>query len=320
MFLIMLSRLSHYVRRLLSSDKAPSTTSSAGEVLLNRAVIVNVSQGLANQMISYKAGRMIAELNNAPLILDNRFFKSLETNSSRNYQLHRFPIQADLSIFCEAAMAKIFRDNKVARPGEEGYPEKYAREIPDAFRLNEERRVIYFGFWDALHLRELADRFFRENGLLKELTLDREIHLASPDRKLLAVIEKSRNPVAVHVRRGDYATHDGGLLIKSDYYNKSIRTLEDRVEEPEFFVFSDDQDWCRSHITSSESLHFADWNTDSTGYRDLYLASRCRHFILSNESTFSHLIVQLSAELPDRIVITSTKDDLERMSGSNGTK
>ena len=86
----------------------------------------------------------------------------------------------------------------------------------------------------------------------------------------------------------------------------------DFLPEPAFFVFSDEPAWCRKNLVASAPLHHADWNTDSTGYRDLFLASQCRHFILSNESTFSHQIVQLSPGHPDRIVITSMISDILR--------
>ena len=180
------------------------------------------------------------------------------------------------------------------------------------FRLSGERRIILFDFWGAWHLCWLAERFFENNDMLSELTLNRDTELEDLDRSFLERIEAAQNPVAIHVRRGDYATHDGGLLLSRDYYNQSIRRMEDALPESVFFVFSDDPVWCRENLVASAPLHFADWSTDSTGYRDLFLASQCKHFILSNESTFSHTIVYLSHRHPDRIVITSTMNDILR--------
>ncbi|WKT80102.1 alpha-1,2-fucosyltransferase [Thermosynechococcus sp. PP45] len=52
------------------------------------------------------------------------------------------------------------------------------------------------------------------------------------------------NAVSLHVRRGDYAknpkTKAVHRLCPLSYYEAAIRYIAERVEEPHFFVFSDD--------------------------------------------------------------------------------
>ena len=308
----MIKRLVRKIAAIASPGSVAPQVPADGEILLNRAIIVHVSGGLANQMICYRAGRMLAIANDATLVLDNHYFRQLVTDSPRNYQLHHFPICPDVSVFSVAALENLLRNNPVEVIEREHMAESPAAELPELFRLSGDRRILFFDFWGALHLRWLADRFFEKNDLLSELTLNRDTGLEERDRRFLERIEAARNPVAIHVRRGDYATHDGGLLLSRDYFNQSIRRMEDFLAAPAFFVFSDEPAWCRKNLVASAPLHHADWNTESTGYRDLFLASQCRHFILSNESTFSHQIVQLSPRHPDRIVITSTISDILR--------
>src|SRR5690606_31036341 len=122
---------------------------------------------------------------------------------------------------------------------------------PSDFVLTADNPIIHFDIWGALHLRQLADHFFVDNGLLRELTLDPGTALGSKDLELLHFIEASASAVAIHVRRGDYATHDGGLLLSADYYNNAIGKMEAQLPGADFFCFSDDIAWCKEHLKAS---------------------------------------------------------------------
>ena len=294
-----------------SPDKAPAPES--GEILLSRAIVIRVNEGLANQMICYKAARMLAKLNSATLILDTTAYESIKNNGRRNYQLHHHAIRPDLTIFSAAVMQQIREGaGHFQRIERKDLPGGYATEVPENLLLGDNDRILDLGFWAALHLRSLADRFFEENNLLDEIRLRSLDELKQNDLDLLREIESCEHPTAIHVRRGDYATHDGGLLLPREYYIRAICRIEETHPDTEFFVFSDEPGWCKENLKSASPMYFADWNNDQTGYRDLYLASRCRHFILSNESTFSHQIVQLSGRPKGSIVITSSMSDIVR--------
>ena len=159
----MIKQLVRKIAAIVSPGSVASQVSVDGEILLNRAVIVHVSGGLANQMICYKAGRMLAITNGATLVLDNHYFKRLVTDSLRNYQLHHFPICPDVSVFSDATLKNLLRNNPVEVIEREHLPESPAAELPELFRLSGDRRILFFDFWGALHLRWLADRFFEKN-------------------------------------------------------------------------------------------------------------------------------------------------------------
>jgi hypothetical protein len=172
--------------------------------------------------------------------------------------------------------------------------------------------IVVGDLWLSLRLRAAIDAAARTNGALDDLTLDPDKHLSQQARALLDRVRRMTNAVAIHVRRGDYATHDGNLLLSSDYYNAAISRAKATLGDPEFLVFSDDMSWCRENLTGSSRLTFVDIHDEREAYKDLYLASQCRHFILSNESTFSHQIVQLNTPAADRVVITSGPGDFVR--------
>jgi len=70
--------------------------------------------------------------------------------------------------------------------------------------------------------------------VLDELTLDYPRFLDARGHETLGLIPRSANPVAIHVRRGDFSGHDGNLLLADRYYNDSIREMERRVSAMDF--------------------------------------------------------------------------------------
>jgi hypothetical protein len=291
------------------------STNRLALVRLNRAVIVRVSGGLANQMLSYKLGRFLSEMNSASLILDVSPYEKEELGPNRNLQILNYELRFDLAVLSTDAMEALRAGNDITDIKKDSLPlpnptEKQQR---DVIARVQGLRNIYCDLWLALCLRGPADNFAEKSGVLQELTLDPEIGLAERDRQCLKRIEATRNPIAVHVRRGDFATQDGNLLVSRDYYNRSIKYLETQLDDPQFFVFSDDIDWCRENLVTRSPLTFVDWNDERHAFRDMRLASACAHFILSNESTFSHQIVQLSRPQANTIVLTSKPSDFERV-------
>jgi len=63
--------------------------------------------------------------------------------------------------------------------------------------------------------------------------------------------------VAVHVRRGDYVSRAAAAkwhgALPLSYYSAAFAHVREHVREPQFFVFSDDPDWCRANLPLSEN-------------------------------------------------------------------
>jgi len=123
------------------------------------------------------------------------------------------------------------------------------------------------------------------------------------DRKNIEASEiiKNTNSVSIHVRHGDYLKLQNVYCnLGSEYYNNAIKKIEETVESPVFFCFSDDIEWCRENI-KAENIHFIDWNKGNDSYKDMQLMSLCKHNILAN-STFSMWGAWLNRN-PDKRVI-----------------
>ena len=105
------------------------------------------------------------------------------------------------------------------------------------------------------------------------------------------------NPVALHIRRGDFlinSVHHHNLSMK--YYETALRAFG---KERQIIIFSDDTDWCKA-----QPLFDGDRFLVCEGggpYTDLYMMSRCSDFIISN-STFAWWGAWLS-DNEDKLVI-----------------
>lgn len=141
------------------------------------------------------------------------------------------------------------------------------------------RRVLFDGYWQAYrYLEGIGDE------VRKAFTFDAK-KLNESTRRTAGMI-RSCNAVSVHVRRGDYTTDCRmffGDICTEDYYNRALASMRESVENPRFFVFSDDKEWAREHFQGPEFC-VVEGNDGAESWQDMYLMSLCRHNIIANSS------------------------------------
>lgn len=128
-------------------------------------------------------------------------------------------------------------------------------------------------------------------------------------------IKSSKFPVCVHVRRGDYFSTSSlqgkyGVCTE-DYYLRSINHMASIINDPHFYLFSDDVEWVEAHLlehiryptTIIKDKNLSDW-------QELLLMSNCKAHIISN-STFSWWGATL-ADSPTVIAPSSWFVDVDR--------
>jgi hypothetical protein len=86
----------------------------------------------------------------------------------------------------------------------------------------------------------------------------------------------------IHIRRGDYLNfphyHPQQQL---DYFEKAIKVIKEKNNDTEFYVFSDDIDWCKQQSLFN-GFNFIDKELED--YKSLYLMTRMNNFIITNSS------------------------------------
>ena len=123
---------------------------------------------------------------------------------------------------------------------------------------------------------------------------------------------QSCNSVSIHVRRGDYLSSTYSSMFKSlgrEYYEAAVNIIKERVDNPHFYIFSDDPEYIDSAFEWLDERTIVNLNSGDDSYRDMQLMSMCKHNIVAN-STFSqwgailnknegHMCIYPSAYLAD---------------------
>lgn len=150
--------------------------------------------------------------------------------------------------------------------------------IIDRFKYSENRFAVFYNdFWQS--------KMFLPKG---DWIKFQEMPLNENNTKTVNDIMRC-NSVALHIRRGDYLKAGCSELFtnlcETDYYKTSIDFIKKQVQNPSFYVFSNDIDWCRNNL-DIENCTYVDWNTGNDSVYDMYLMSKCKYVIIAN-STFS---------------------------------
>lgn len=123
---------------------------------------------------------------------------------------------------------------------------------------------------------------------------------------------KNTNSVCISIRRGDFLNLDFYNICDKNYYDKAIQYCKNNLDNPTFFIFSDDIEWCKENFKINNSEVFFETGNDDVAEK-LTIMSTCKHFIISN-STFSWW-AQYLGTYENKVVISPTRwyksDDID---------
>ena len=114
--------------------------------------------------------------------------------------------------------------------------------------------------------------------------------------------------VALCVRRGDYVQHKSAKALMGetnvDYYAKAIAHINEQVDSPRFFVFTDDIEFCKQEIgLPADTVYIGKMGPKWSWH--LELMSLCKHSIIAN-STFYWWGAWLNPQ-PEGVVIAPAR-------------
>ncbi len=255
-------------------------------------VIVQILGGLGNQMFLYALGRSIARRTGAPLLLDTSVMTYAPQETRRSYDLDIFKLRPTFATRADVAryhshgaglagkIAHRLRGATGARDILRQYKFEYQPEI-----LRVAPPVYITGYWQSYRYFADIEDLLRADFAFRDPL--------PPATAVYADAIAQPGAVCVHVRRGDYLDPKYSHFIGPcgiDYYRRAVERLREVVEEPTFFVFSDDIAWCRANFGwLGRAVQFVEYAVPP-GARpqasDLQLMTRASHFIVAN-STFS---------------------------------
>lgn len=272
----------------------------------NFPIIIRIQGGLGNQLYQYAFGRSLSLHSGRPILLETR---NISRDSSRKYELSAFNIKEEFpGLFTKwcvrwaasESSGNLFRtlfpparNYKIIKDKETGFD-------PSIFNL-ENGTLIFEGYWQSFKYFTSCQEIIKN-----ELTF--KTRPSSINAQWLETI-KSSESVAVHVRRGDYVTNpkckDLHGICTLDYYKKAADYLTRHVDDPCFYIITDDPEWARNELTLPVATKVIDHNLGKTDNEDFRLMTYCKHFIIAN-SSFSWWGAWLAFN-PEKIVIAPKK-------------
>ena len=101
-------------------------------------------------------------------------------------------------------------------------------------------------------------------------------------------IEGAKQPISVHIRRGDYVSHpefsQSFGFVGVDYYRSAIARLMAQFPDACLFLFSDDPAWVQDNLAPDAPCVFVKNTGPDADVDDLQLMSLCKHHIIANSS------------------------------------
>jgi hypothetical protein len=246
--------------------------------------------GLGNQLFQYAAGRYYARRYGATMRMAlDPAKRAFSYGYPRPFLLSQFSIQAPVSemrlverilfstrgqlaplraLMCRAAGSQICWETPAQRY-------TFVEDLP----FMPGTRTLYLaGYWQTYKIAEALGAELRA-----------ELKFRQPPEganlEMLERIAEASNPVSLHVRRGDYTlAAEGNIALPMDYYERAIARLSERLDDPTFFVFSDDMEFARANLPARIKAVYVGHNKDATSHEDLRLMSSCRHHVIANSS------------------------------------
>ncbi|QEC77929.1 alpha-1,2-fucosyltransferase [Mucilaginibacter ginsenosidivorax] len=248
-------------------------------------IIIKLQGGLGNQMFQYAAARSIS--GDKPVYFDLNFLSANTTSTSTLTARH-----FELAIFNNIRFKTA---NRFMKPLIESRKAiyRYIKRIlmPRAVFICQTENNEFINLQEITSATIYLDGYFQNENYFKsireQLLLDFKFpSLNGAGKKKRAILE-AQNPVALHVRRGDYLRPEveafHGILPLS-YYQKAKDKLEMQVSNPHYFVFSDDPEWCRLNFGFLGDNVTIVSETAANTWEDMYLMSLCHHNIIANSS------------------------------------
>jgi hypothetical protein len=263
-------------------------------------IVAQIINGFGNQLFQYATAKQVAKRLGSTLKLDLSAFQRLDF--TWQYQLGYFK---EFEIATEQELYSVADPYIYHTPGF-GFTKKLSVPSFQSSTHFLERTTLYQPEIKLLTGDQYLEGYFQSDKYISEIRdeLLAEFKVQPRGTIDLALLEKIKNSnsIAVHIRRGDYATNADISktygVCSSAYYQQAINHIKERVVDAQLFIFSNDIEWCRRELNFDIPVNYVSGLFEPP--MDFYLMSACKHFVIAN-STFSWWAAWLGESL-DKIV------------------
>ena len=234
-------------------------------------IITRLYGGLGNQMFQYAIARAYQLRTGIPFLVDTLHIPHTgSTVAPRHYELDNFICNPPVRTVWQRIHKTLVVDERFT--------------TPEKFNTLELDNLELVGYWQD-------EKYFK--NYRKEICAD---FLGREEWNGF----DCKNPVSVHIRRGDYVGSELHPPLDLDYYKRAFEIIESQVKNPDYCVFSDDKEAIKM-LSELRVIHPVTANDSDHGYLDLELMKYCYHHIIAN-SSFSWWGAWL-CNFPDKIVV-----------------
>lgn len=243
-------------------------------------VVIQLSGGMGNQMFQYALYLHLKALGKNVKIDDKTEYEGRD--NARPIRLDVFdakyetPSETEMLCLTDSyldVVSKIRRKLTGRKTAE--YMEKSQLFDPEVLKKD---RAYLVGCWQS-------EKYFADikEEVRKAFTF-KDIALSEKMREYEKQMTET-NSVSLHIRRGDYLEVSDvyGGICTPQYYEKAMNQMEQWHSDCHFFVFTNDVAWVREHY-KQKNLTIVEGNDEDAGFIDMYLMTKCKHYILANSS------------------------------------
>lgn len=254
-------------------------------------VIIELLSGLGNQLFQYAAGKTLSLEKKTPLKLDKTWFElDIEKTTPRNYGLDPYMLQPDfasrkeIDYFLKPDITSITGKIRTKLDSMKPNHKKLVYKEPyfhyDINFTKASSNIYLIGYWQS-------EKYFKSQEAQIRNDFRFRFPLTGKNEHWEQLIN-STNAISLHVRRTDMINNPD--IVKThgscglDYYLEAANRISEGLEQPVFFIFSDDPEWCKANLHLSWPVHYIDNNQGDLAYIDMQLMSMCKHHVIANSS------------------------------------
>lgn len=237
-------------------------------------IIVKLMGGVGNQLFQYSLAKSIEVLLGEVVKLDA---SELFGNGGASFRLDQFNISLELATPVEVGrfVGKGVRGRIARKFALNGFYRERERTVFDPTVFDRGERY-YWGYWQS-------EQYFSSNRALLLEELSPKFEPSSAFIRYSGNMEVAACPVSIHVRRGDYLSVSDIGVLSMDYYREAVKLVREQTAgDAEFFIFSNDINWCKEQFDWLDGATFVEGA--GSELEDLFLMSACTHNIIANSS------------------------------------
>ena len=266
-------------------------------------IIVKINGGLGNQLQQYALSEKLRLLGKEVKLDVSWFSDCVEKLSNRDLELDYFP-NISYEICSEEEKKQILGNrNKAVK-------------VLERLGLKAKKLYVEHKMYDEniLSMDDMVlEGYFACEGYYADIIphLQQKLQFPKSENKENEIIGKQiqeTQSVSLHIRRGDYLNPENKSIFDGicteEYYEQAVKKIQELVENPHFYIFSDDPEYARRKY-AGEEYTVVDINHGKDSFFDMYLMSLCKHNICAN-STFSFWGARLNQN-EDKIMIRPLK-------------